>query len=121
MYALQIIKYYFNDLILWLCTDAFDIYIKKEGNITLVDVNQWQGTTNPLLFTWEELGESNISKLNSETSVEVRFADTEDSLARVSEKAVIGFPYEFTRDSSENILQQLVEEVNLQSDEGQSS
>lgn len=34
---------------------AFDIYVSTRGSVKLLDINPWGWTTQPLLFTWQEL------------------------------------------------------------------
>ena len=35
-----------------------DVYVTSKNAVRIVDFNTWGGTTQPLLFTWEELVES---------------------------------------------------------------
>uniref|UniRef100_A0A0D9UZS3 Cell division cycle protein 123 homolog n=1 Tax=Leersia perrieri TaxID=77586 RepID=A0A0D9UZS3_9ORYZ len=34
---------------------TFDVYVRADGRVKLIDFNPWGGYTLPLLFTWEEL------------------------------------------------------------------
>ncbi|XP_028101437.1 cell division cycle protein 123 homolog [Camellia sinensis] len=34
---------------------TFDVYVRKDGQVKLLDFNPWGAFTLPLLFTWEEL------------------------------------------------------------------
>ena len=36
--------------------DAFDLYVSTSCVVKLIDFNPYGGTTQPLLFTWEEIG-----------------------------------------------------------------
>ncbi|VAH55697.1 unnamed protein product [Triticum turgidum subsp. durum] len=36
---------------------TFDVYVRADGRVKLIDFNPWGGYTLPLLFTWEELEE----------------------------------------------------------------
>ena len=36
---------------------TFDVYVRTDGRVKLIDFNPWGGYTLPLLFTWEELEE----------------------------------------------------------------
>lgn len=36
---------------------TFDVYVRADGKVKLIDFNPWGGYTLPLLFTWEELEE----------------------------------------------------------------
>ncbi|CAL4957690.1 unnamed protein product [Urochloa decumbens] len=36
---------------------TFDVYVRNDGRVKLIDFNPWGGYTLPLLFTWEELEE----------------------------------------------------------------
>ncbi|XP_058208575.1 uncharacterized protein LOC131321693 [Rhododendron vialii] len=35
---------------------TFDVYVREDGRVKLLDFNPWGAFTLPLLFTWEELG-----------------------------------------------------------------
>ena len=35
--------------------DTMDVYVTSKNVVRIVDFNTWGGTTQPLLFTWEEL------------------------------------------------------------------
>ncbi|KAL7211312.1 hypothetical protein ACSBR2_014229 [Camellia fascicularis] len=37
---------------------TFDVYVRKDGQVKLLDFNPWGAFTLPLLFTWEELEQS---------------------------------------------------------------
>ncbi|XP_052203311.1 uncharacterized protein LOC127808759 isoform X1 [Diospyros lotus] len=37
---------------------TFDVYVRKDGRVKLLDFNPWGAFTLPLLFTWEELEQS---------------------------------------------------------------
>lgn len=34
---------------------TFDVYVRADGRVKLIDFNPWGGYTLPLMFTWEEL------------------------------------------------------------------
>ncbi|KAM3401667.1 hypothetical protein ACQJBY_006004 [Aegilops geniculata] len=34
---------------------TFDVYVRADGQVKLIDFNPWGGYTLPLMFTWEEL------------------------------------------------------------------
>ncbi|KAM3196337.1 hypothetical protein ACQJBY_072169 [Aegilops geniculata] len=36
---------------------TFDVYVRADGRVKLIDFNPWGGYTLPLMFTWEELEE----------------------------------------------------------------
>ncbi|KAI3702911.1 hypothetical protein L6452_28664 [Arctium lappa] len=41
---------------------AFDVYVKRNGEVKLLDFNPWCAFTLPLLFTWEELESDQLSR-----------------------------------------------------------
>lgn len=71
-------------------SDAFDIHISKRDRITIIDFNHSGESTNPLLYTWEEL-------LHASGEAELRLCDSEDSRRTVPEKSIYGFPVDFNR------------------------
>jgi hypothetical protein len=41
---------------------TFDVYVRADGRVKLIDFNPWGGYTLPLLFTWEELEEKGVDE-----------------------------------------------------------
>jgi hypothetical protein len=41
---------------------TFDVYVRADGRVKLIDFNPWSGYTLPLLFTWEELEEKRVDE-----------------------------------------------------------
>jgi hypothetical protein len=41
---------------------TFDVYVRADGRVKLIDFNPWSGYTLPLLFTWEELEEKGVDE-----------------------------------------------------------
>ena len=69
------------------------------SRVTLIDVNPCAATTNPGLFSWEELSalRASLCEEGEEVAgvIEMRFADAEDSQRTPSEAAAFGFPHDF--------------------------
>ncbi|GFS39729.1 temperature sensing protein-like protein [Actinidia rufa] len=53
---------------------TFDVYVRKDGQVKLLDFNPWDAFTLPLLFSWEELEENIIEDGNT---LEFRIVDSQ--------------------------------------------
>lgn len=70
---------------------TFDVYIRKDLEVKLLDFNPWCAVTLPLLFTWEEL-ESDL-----ESELELRIVESQCGVRPGLKSAV---PYDYL-DTSE--------------------
>jgi hypothetical protein len=41
---------------------TFDVYVRADGRVKLIDFNPWGGYTLPLLFSWEELEQKGVDQ-----------------------------------------------------------
>lgn len=66
---------------------AFDVYVKRNGEVKLLDFNPWCEFTLPLLFTWEELESEQLSR-----EVEFRIVESQCGVRPGLKTAV---PYDY--------------------------
>ncbi|WJZ96867.1 hypothetical protein VitviT2T_015514 [Vitis vinifera] len=70
---------------------TFDVYVKKDDRVKLVDFNPWGAFTLPLLFTWEEL-EQKCGEEEDEDVVEFRIVESHCAVRPGLKTAV---PYDY--------------------------
>jgi hypothetical protein len=78
---------------------VFDVYVDRKHKVWLVDFNVWGPTTDPLLFTWEELTtlraeeemEDDNTKKEEKEVVELAHHDDDDDVDVAAAAAVVEF------------------------------
>ncbi|KAL4591261.1 hypothetical protein LXL04_004219 [Taraxacum kok-saghyz] len=75
---------------------TFDVYVRADGEVKLLDFNTWGGVTLPLLFTWEEL-ESESESESGSGGMEFRIVESQCGVRPGLKTAV---PYDYL-DTSE--------------------
>ncbi|PSS09489.1 Cell division cycle protein like [Actinidia chinensis var. chinensis] len=68
---------------------TFDVYVRKDGQVKLLDFNPWGAFTLPLLFSWEELEENIIKDGNT---LEFKIVDSQCGVRPGLKTAV---PYDY--------------------------
>lgn len=98
-------------------TYAYDCYVPEsdESSIKIIDFNPHGGTTNPLLFTWEELQAWSSQQPHSQIDqiperLPVLRCVTQD-IPMKPESALYGVPYDFIDASEGSALNALMEKV----------
>uniref|UniRef100_A0A7N0U7U9 Cell division cycle protein 123 homolog n=1 Tax=Kalanchoe fedtschenkoi TaxID=63787 RepID=A0A7N0U7U9_KALFE len=76
---------------------AFDVYVKSNGHVKLLDFNPWGGSTIPLLFDWEEL--ENTTSDEENMMVDFRIIESQCTV-RPGLKTAVPFDYLDTSEGS---------------------
>ncbi|KAL6990849.1 hypothetical protein U1Q18_008972 [Sarracenia purpurea var. burkii] len=92
---------------------TFDVYVRKDGLVKLLDFNPWGAFTLPLLFTWEELQQNFNEDGNT---VEFRIVESQCGV-RPGLKTAVPYDYldtspgsgwdQFLRNANEELQQQI--------------
>ncbi|CAM8919155.1 unnamed protein product [Rhodiola kirilowii] len=76
---------------------TFDVYVKSNGLVKLVDFNPWGGSTIPLLFDWEDL--ENINPNEENLATDFRIIENQCTV-RPGLKTAVPFDYLDTSEGS---------------------
>eukprot|EP00898_Chlorokybus_atmophyticus_P002566 jgi/Chlat1/330/Chrsp1S03188 len=99
---------------------TFDVYLTSTHRVRLVDFNPFGGTTNPLLFSWEELQaiRHDIDEIDEDGDdddddvVELRLVDEDGGgISRMGSRMAYGVPIDLVDNTEGSAIDELIKRV----------